>query len=441
MIIKSFTAESAAAALKKIRSDMGGDAIVLKTISTGGDRGQKLIEVTACLDKASVGDTSRILSRPQPEMVATAATPKVFAESNGAVAESQSAVRAALAEAITEKPEVPMVPESPEAQEEPDLAAEAKSNKTESSDSPIVSTNNKGAADSDILSHSLSKMFEKRFANLEKKFVRLADSIAADINESAPNVRLLTAIRSRLLNCDLPEDFVDAFVTSMEVETIDVELTLELTEKNLRQTLQDMTSEAPKLKHGDRVLFLGPVGSGKTTVMGKLAAELIGRDRKKVRLVSVDDVKIGAHDEIINYAAILGIDTGQTQAVGEDSADSDAITLIDSPAMPNDPEKRTKLIARLQRVGPTHKVAVFSALTRSADLMSMAQSMQQFKPDHLALTMLDLTERHGGIVAAAEALNTQVAYLSHSPGGVGRLSSPNATALASHFIGKAEDYE
>lgn len=68
MIIKSFVAESAAAALKQIRQEMGGEAIVLKTKQITSNRLGNQVEVTACLEKPSVAAASKIT---QPASIKT----------------------------------------------------------------------------------------------------------------------------------------------------------------------------------------------------------------------------------------------------------------------------------------------------------------------------------------------------------------------------------
>lgn len=64
MIIKSFTAASSAAALKKVREEMGGDAIVLKTVQNPQAESEARFEVTACLENPSAGHMSIALAQP-----------------------------------------------------------------------------------------------------------------------------------------------------------------------------------------------------------------------------------------------------------------------------------------------------------------------------------------------------------------------------------------
>lgn len=64
MIIKSFVAASSAAALKKVRQEMGGEAIVLKTVQNPNAESGARVEVTACLENPSAGHMSLILAQP-----------------------------------------------------------------------------------------------------------------------------------------------------------------------------------------------------------------------------------------------------------------------------------------------------------------------------------------------------------------------------------------
>ena len=58
MIIKSFTADSVAAALKEVRAELGGEAVVLKTRQLVNPGDSNRIEITACLDKPTAAQAS-----------------------------------------------------------------------------------------------------------------------------------------------------------------------------------------------------------------------------------------------------------------------------------------------------------------------------------------------------------------------------------------------
>ena len=98
MIIKSFTAETMTAALKTVRQELGGDAVVLKSrqLSNGTDANR--VEVTACLDKPTAAQASLALpdaaDRPQavrPSSSESRLAPEMFAEpETGLVADTNS---------------------------------------------------------------------------------------------------------------------------------------------------------------------------------------------------------------------------------------------------------------------------------------------------------------------------------------------------------------
>ena len=53
--------------------------------------------------------------------------------------------------------------------------------------------------------------------------------------------------------------------------------------------------------------FIGTTGVGKTTTIAKLAAQLMFKTRKKVGIISIDNYRIGAMEQLKTYANILGI--------------------------------------------------------------------------------------------------------------------------------------
>jgi len=53
--------------------------------------------------------------------------------------------------------------------------------------------------------------------------------------------------------------------------------------------------------------FVGTTGVGKTTTIAKLAAQLMLKTSKKVGLISIDNYRIGAMEQLKTYADILGI--------------------------------------------------------------------------------------------------------------------------------------
>lgn len=372
MIIKTFKAESSSAALKQIRKEMGGDAIVLKTREAVDPITGTKIEVTACLEKATVGRAAVALSTEDRVKRTTTA-----------------------------------LKEQPRVHPQPEVAIQ-----------PTITTVNEEKPTNEL---------EERLTRLEQLLAQLLKNnveIANDTRESS-----LKEITNRLRQADVPAEFVDSLIpeiAEVEADKLDETVIKLLVTKLAARMIPDL-----KIEKGQRVLVIGPAGNGKSSVLGKLATHLVVRDKKKVELLSLDDIKIGAFEEIMSYADLLKIDvTSLKDFTNAEKLADDRITLIDSPAMPRDAKQLVKLQAKIETLKPDVIIGVFSALTRAEDMLQFAGHARKLGVTHLAVTMTDLTERHGSIIAAMLSTGCKLAYVSDAPGGMGQLVAPDPEKLS-----------
>ncbi len=383
MIIKTFAEESSAAALKMVRNEMGGEAIVLKTRQITRPGLRPVFEVTACLESATVATASAILSDgPQKQVTVT--------------------------EAISAPEPTPTeTPESAGSTEEPEV------------------TKLEMVACSDGL--------DERITAIDRKLNQLINlGIQPD---GISRLELFQAVHRQLKEADLPDDYLESFMSTL-VENYDN--TCDINEYACQKLAKELEATIERdivFQPGDKVIFVGPAGSGKSSAMGKLAASLTARQKRKVRLLSLDDQKLAAFDEICSYAEILGLEVVPPPSANEaENQYSDAITLIDTPAMPMQRERVQALKQRIDNVEPTYRFAVFSCLTRSRDVFQISKTLKEFNPTHLILSMQDLASCQGTVVTAAKALGLKIVFLSDSPGGMGELKIPDSQTLANQFM-------
>jgi len=298
MIIKSFTAESASAALKTVRKEMGGNAVVLKTRQLTDRRGGPRVEITACLENPTVAQAS-VLSTPDA---------------------SQTGRPALLEDSVRSAP--PMEPAD-----------------TGSTEAGIY----------------------RRLDELDRKLDWLV-SVERPFRSSGGAPEAVRKIHDRLHDADLPEEFVSS-VLGLALSQGGAEDNIEdRVRSTLVEHLSSVMTPAVTFQPGDRVVFVGPAGSGKSSVMGKLAARLVIQEKRKVSLVSLDDRKLGAYDELCGYAEVLGATVAeQVDSGGKPEPISDAIQLIDTPGLAADEEGRRVLAARLDQIDPGYRFAVFSS--------------------------------------------------------------------------------
>lgn len=342
MIIKSFIAESAAAALKQVRQTMGGDAVILKTRQVRDPRGAMQVEVTALLDRPTVAQTESIFDEPRQD------TP-----TDGV--KSRQSTQPNTAKVI-----------------------------------PVSAS-----------------------ANCVKRILR-----DADFSDAYADYLVKQVLRPG-------EELADSLVS--------------LSECLIRETesfyISDLTLEL-----GDKLMVVGPAGSGKTSALCKLAAHLIFQEKKKVRFLSLDNMKVGAADEIQTYADLLGVDVVDTQGdliIGDTA--SDCVTLVDTPALPTDENELSRLIDKATSLGLTHTVLCLSCLTRESDLFSQMERYKQFSPQSVVMTMADLSWRYGSVLSVLKQTSFPLMGVTDNSGGLGRLHLPPGLDLVDAML-KGEVY-
>ncbi len=376
MIIKSFTAPTVAAALKMVKSRLGGEAVVLRTRvipkseATGpGER----VEVTACIDEGVVtaGHLDEIL------------TP------NRKQAEPEKVLPKAIERIAKTAPAVPKA--EPKPKEEKNYALKAARAITEDA------------------RKSLNPEPATHFENT------------------------LQPIYLDLLDADVPAEFARQIMKTIEERSLpgcDIDT---VAHEVVGESVLEMVSSEPEFKPGMRVAFVGHSGAGKTSALAKMAAKLTAEKKLKVRLASLDDIKISAFEEIGGYADILDIPVAAGNAL-LDKKDEDTLTLIDTPSIPLDNRRRLELIKKIRAVRPDIVFMVFSVYARTRDLMDSINVFESLSPTHLIASHLDATLRWGGMTAMSRYIEIPLTYVMDAPGGIGRLKSASSDEITRQLL-------
>ena len=384
MVIRSYTAESVASALKQVRREMGGGAVVLKTRVIDDARGGRQYEITACLDKPTVEQAASVLT-------AEAETPTATVE----VAKATAAPKPTKA-AQREVPPAPAV-ETPQPSE-----------------------------------------VERRLSAIEERLDLLIQAAQIDRTdlpkELTPSARAAEAMQS----ADVPESFITEFFGKLREDLPSRPIDDTMIRRRLIDHLGSIIDTKLELKPGDRVLVAGPAGAGKTSIIGRLAAELICRKHIPVRLLSLDTHKVGAMEEVAGYADLLGVQefSSDMSASALTDADKNRVLLIDTNAMPRDQKHLAELKEKITPLMPTYRLAVFSALMRTSDVDTYAHEMAWLEPTHLVFTMTDLTRRLGSLLSATSTTGLKIALLTSSSSAGSTSAAPDCETIADVILGQ-----
>lgn len=149
----------------------------------------------------------------------------------------------------------------------------------------------------------------------------------------------------------------------------------------LARNLHTVDNEASLLDQGGIFALMGPTGAGKTTTTAKLAARFVVRHgAEKLALLTTDGYRIGGHEQLRIYGKILGVAVHNVR----DAADlrlalaelrGKQTVLIDTVGMSQRDQAVAEQIAMLDQAGkPIRKLLMLNATSHGDTLNEVVQA-------------------------------------------------------------------
>ncbi|PCI22419.1 MAG: flagellar biosynthesis protein FlhF [Piscirickettsiaceae bacterium] len=161
------------------------------------------------------------------------------------------------------------------------------------------------------------------------------------------------------------------------------------------------------LDEGGVVALYGPTGVGKTTTIAKIAARFRMRyGAEQLALITTDNYRIGAHEQLSNFAKILGVPMRVASTQDDlDDALSDFIdkklVLIDTAGMSQRDLRVTEQMQLLRDDKfDIESYLVISATTESRAMREIFKTFNDANPKGCILTKLDETDCPGSALSA-----------------------------------------
>ncbi len=170
------------------------------------------------------------------------------------------------------------------------------------------------------------------------------------------------------------------------------------------------------------VILVGPTGVGKTTTIAKLAAihgiGTEGSKAKTVRMLTIDNYRIGAQKQIETYGEIMDIPVAVVETYLELQqkinlfSDADLILVDTIGKSPKDYQQLAEMRKVLDACGSYSEVYLaMSATTKVSDVKELLQQFEPFNYRSVILTKLDETMRIGNIVSVLYEKRKTLTYI------------------------------
>ena len=198
-----------------------------------------------------------------------------------------------------------------------------------------------------------------------------------------------------------------------------------------------LLDEAP----GPRVVALvGPTGVGKTTTVAKLAARYALQEKRRVGLITVDTFRIAAVEQLKTYARIMGVpirvalDAASFRSAVEDLADRDLVLVDTAGQSPRDEASLMELLELFPEDVRTEVHLVLAVTTRGRDLQAALRHYAPVGPSRLLLTKLDETECHGALLGLPLVARLPLSYLTTGQNVPDDIEEATAQGVAGYLV-------
>ena len=221
-------------------------------------------------------------------------------------------------------------------------------------------------------------------------------------------------------------DFTESYIRRL-VERMKKEFSLEQLENfdAVQDQVVEWIGESIRIyqekDRGTPIVFIvvGPTGVGKTTTIAKLAALYgISASRpNKVRIITIDNYRIAAKEQIETYGNIMGIPVACAETYTDLKKflalyqDVDRIFIDTIGKSPRDFVKLAEMKELLEAASGRATVHLaISATTKAADILEIMGQFEPFGYSSVIITKLDETSRVGSIISTLAERGKAVSY-------------------------------
>ena len=264
------------------------------------------------------------------------------------------------------------------------------------------------------------RQLQRELRELRSKFEQMNFQSVNGFNSVHLPPHLMDSYR-RLLESGVEESLALSLLRSVADDFPGQEVSQnQIGEAIFQQMIHWIPESDTALKNPDRprvVALIGPTGVGKTTTIAKLAATDTIFHHRDVGLLSMDTYRIAAIDQLRVFANLSKIPMEVAYSPDDMAhaikkfSDRDVV-YIDTPGRsPRDGEGIQEIKDYLEAIQPDEVHLTINLSTRSEDLLNAIQRFQTIPSNRIIFTKLDETSRYGNMLTVLKRHRLPVSFI------------------------------
>jgi len=257
-------------------------------------------------------------------------------------------------------------------------------------------------------------------------------------------------LESAILDVMLPELLtgeIKRYYLALRINEVESDLALQICRKlqqskspnrnDLAKIIHEMTVKQASFPENEKnIVFVGPCGSGKSSLLAKFAAELVFNRRRQVTLSTLDYFRPGAEQEVSSIADVLSIAQDNGNGNGKRPKANSSCHLVDTTGLVvGDEESFADLQTSLEKIRGRYTILVLSLTTSWKNNRRFLDHCLPLGIDAITLTQLDVAQSCGAIVNIAAHDYPPIIGVSESRLPTGRVTPFDARRYLDKLIG------
>ena len=253
-----------------------------------------------------------------------------------------------------------------------------------------------------------------------REMIYLLNASTSTLERTLLNPALI-GLYAQLIRSGLKDQYARLFIEKAgALNGVEAPSSKRILDSTMREIMQVIEVKDPFRVSNSRQIvaaFIGTTGVGKTTTIAKLAAQLMLKAGKKVGLVSIDNYRIGAMEQLKTYAHILGIPcfpafTRKDLLSALRRMERNDVVLIDTAGQSHYDKARIEELRKMM----TDDLAIsthllLSVATTESEMNQTALNFSPLKFESYVFTKIDEAERCGSVINQVMKLPAPISYI------------------------------